>query len=149
VSLIPLGFEAESLRVLIVGGGSVGTKRARALLDAGATVRVVAPEISSTLEKQALENEKLSLERRVFGGESDVRNYNLVVAATNSRSVNEAVTVASNAAGIPVNVADAGEKGTFVFLAAHRAGPVTIGVSAGKVPTAAARIRDSIAGTLL
>jgi siroheme synthase (precorrin-2 oxidase/ferrochelatase) len=47
--------------------------------------------------------------------------------------------------GIGVNVADAGEEGSIVFLATHRAGPVTIGVSAGGVPKAAARIRDLIA----
>jgi precorrin-2 dehydrogenase/sirohydrochlorin ferrochelatase len=145
VSLIPLGFEGESIRVVIVGGGNVGTKRAISLLDAGATVKVIAPAISAALEAMTTSSTKLSVERREFAGAADIQNCHLVVAATTSRAVNEHVTVEANAAGIPVNVADAGERGDFVFLAAHRAGPVTIGVAAGKVPNAAARIRDSIA----
>lgn len=145
MSLIPLGFEGESLRVVIVGGGNVGTKRAISLLDAGATVKVIAPATSSALDAKASGSTRLSLERREFLGASDIQDCHLVVAATNSRAVNEHVTVEANSAGIPVNVADAGERGNFVFLAAHRAGPVTIGVAAGKVPNAAAKIRDSIA----
>ena len=47
-----------------------------------------------------------------------------------------------------MNVADAPEKGTFDFLATHRAGAITISVSAGGVPGAAIRIRDSIAGRI-
>jgi precorrin-2 dehydrogenase/sirohydrochlorin ferrochelatase len=148
VSLIPLGFEADSLRVLIVGGGSVGTKRATSLLDAGATVKVIAPSISSALDTRSARGDKLSVERREFAGPPDIHGFHLVVAATNSRAVNEQITIDATALGIPVNVADAGERGNFVFLAAHRAGPVTIGVSAGKVPNAAGRIRDSIASRI-
>jgi siroheme synthase (precorrin-2 oxidase/ferrochelatase) len=44
-----------------------------------------------------------------------------------------------------VNVADAPETGTFATMAAHRSGALVIGVSAGGVPGAAARIRDAIA----
>jgi siroheme synthase-like protein len=148
VTLIPLGFEAESLRVLIVGGGNVATKRATSLLDAGATVKVIAPIISSALEARSNDDGKLSLDRREFAGASDILGYHLVVAATNSRPVNEKITVDAKGLGISVNVADAGERGNFVFLAAHRAGPVTIGVSAGKVPNAAGRIRDAIASRI-
>jgi siroheme synthase-like protein len=69
----------------------------------------------------------------------------LIVAATATPSVNERVAHDARLAGRAVNVADAPENGSFVFLAAHHAGPVTIGVSAGGVPNAAGRIRDSIA----
>jgi siroheme synthase-like protein len=148
VSVIPLGFEGETLRVVIVGGGNVGTRRATSLLDAGASVKVIAPAISNALEARSADTAKLSLERREFAGVSDLCDCHLVVAATASRAVNELVTAEAKAAGIPVNVADAGELGSFVFLAAHHAGPVTIGVSAGKVPNAAGRIRDSIASRI-
>ena len=148
MSLVPLGFEGESLRALIIGGGNVGTRRATALLDAGATVKVIAPVISGALLETSINNPRLSIEQREFGGASDVRAYHLVVAATNSREVNEKIAVDAKSAGIPVCVADSAERGNFVFLAAHRAGPITIGVGAGKVPNAAGRIRDSIASRI-
>jgi siroheme synthase (precorrin-2 oxidase/ferrochelatase) len=43
-----------------------------------------------------------------------------------------------------VNVSDAPAEGDWVTVATHRAGPMVIGVSAGGVPSAAARIRDAI-----
>jgi siroheme synthase (precorrin-2 oxidase/ferrochelatase) len=69
----------------------------------------------------------------------------LIVAATATSSVNERVARDARSATRAVNIADAPENGSFVFLAAHRAGSVTIGVGAGGVPNAAGRIRDSIA----
>jgi siroheme synthase (precorrin-2 oxidase/ferrochelatase) len=44
-----------------------------------------------------------------------------------------------------VNVADAPEEGNSATVAAHRSGPLVVGVSAGGVPGAAARVRDEIA----
>jgi siroheme synthase-like protein len=108
-------------------------------------VRVIAPEISAELETESYHNARLSLERREYAGDSDVVDAALVVAATSSASVNERVARDARSANRAVNVADAPEKGSFVFLATHRAGPITIGVSAGGVPDAAGRIRDSIA----
>ena len=59
--------------------------------------------------------------------------------------MNERVAADARLLGRTVNVADAPEKGSFDFLAAHRAGSITVGVSAGGVPAAAMRIRDAIA----
>ncbi|HEY3257620.1 MAG TPA: NAD(P)-dependent oxidoreductase [Gemmatimonadaceae bacterium] len=145
MSLIPLGFQGESINVLVVGGGHVGTRRALALLEAGARVRVIGPEISAELEAESLHNDRLSLERRQYSGDADVAEAALIVAATASAAVNERIARDARAANRAVNVADAPDKGSFVFLATHRAGPITIGVSTGGVPNAAGRIRDSIA----
>lgn len=145
MSLIPLGFEGEFVTAVVIGGGSVGARRALSLLDAGAHVKMIAPNIHGDIESRSKNEEKLSIERRHYAGASDLVDANLVVAATNSRTVNDAIKCDAMSKGIGVNVADAGEQGSIVFLATHRAGPVTIGVSAGGVPKAAARIRDLIA----
>ena len=145
MSLIPLGFECESASALVVGGGRVGTRHALAMLEAGARVRVIAPIVSDDLRAESARNERLSLAQREYSGAEDIQDATLVIAATESRSVNESVARDARLAGRAVNVADAPDTGSFVFLAAHRAGPVTIGVSAGSVPNAAGRIRDAIA----
>ena len=145
MSMIPLGLHGQSVSALVVGGGRVGTRRALSLLEAGACVRVIAPEVSAELDAESKRGAKLSLERREYAGSVDIGDSALVMAATASPAVNERVANDARSANRLVNVADAAEKGSFVFLAAHCAGPITIGVSAGSVPHAAARIRDSIA----
>lgn len=145
MSLIPLGFEGDSVNALVIGGGRVGTRRALALLEAGARVRVIAPAMSADLDDESHRSDRLTLERREYLGADDIGDAMLIVAATAAPSVNERVARDARLAKRAVNVADVSENGTFVFLAAHRAGPVTIGVSAGSVPNAAGRIRDSIA----
>ncbi|HEX9220603.1 MAG TPA: hypothetical protein VF858_08965, partial [Gemmatimonadaceae bacterium] len=47
--------------------------------------------------------------------------------------------------GILVNISDYPDEGNFHTMALHRSGDVTIAVSSGGVPGAAARIRDAIA----
>lgn len=145
MSVIPLAFHGDSLFALVVGCGRVGTRRAEALLNAGAHVRVISPEISAEIQKRRGSDPHLIVQQRNYAGGSDILDANLVVAATGSPSVNDRVAADARLIGRAVNVAEAAEKGTFDFMAAHRAGPVTVGVSAGGVPPAAMRIRDSIA----
>jgi siroheme synthase-like protein len=148
VSLIPLGLNGELVNALVVGGGNVGTRRALSLLDAGARVRVIAPVISDALETESRRSDRLSLERREYIGGQDIADATMVVAATASRAVNEQIARDAKAMNAAVNVADAPEKGSFSFLAVHRVGGVTVGVSADGVPNAAGRIRDSIAARI-
>lgn len=148
MSLIPLGFTGERMEALVVGGGNVGARRAVSLLETGARVRVIAPEISTVLEKESSLNNRLTIERREYAGEGDMAGATIVVAATASHSINERVAHDAHTLNVPVNVANAPDRGDFVFLAVHRVGEVTIGVSADGVPSAAGRIRDSIASRI-
>jgi siroheme synthase-like protein len=148
VSLIPLGFNGELVNALVVGGGNVGTRRALSLLEAGARVRVIAPAISDALETESHRSHNLTIERREYVGGQDIGDATMVVAATASHAVNEQIATDAKAVNAAVNVADAPEKGSFAFLAVHRVGGVTVGVSADGVPNAAGRIRDSIAARI-
>jgi siroheme synthase-like protein len=143
VSGLPILLEAATLRVLVVGGGAVATRKALAFCDAGARVRVVAPAIAD--EIHALESTgRVSLAERAYNAD-DVADAQLVVAATNDRAVNARVAADARAAGRLVNVTDLPAEGNFATMATHRTGALVIGVSAGGVPGAAARIRDVIA----
>jgi len=48
-----LGLRLDGRRVLVVGGGAVATRRIPALLDAGADVELVSPEVTASLEDLA------------------------------------------------------------------------------------------------
>jgi siroheme synthase-like protein len=143
VSGVPILVEASSVRVLVVGGGAVAARKARALCDAGARVRVIAAAPGDAIRAMAGEG-RLELVERAYR-DGDVADAELVVAATDDRAVNAAVATDARAAHRLVNVADAPESGSFATMATHRSGGLVIGVSAGGVPGAAARIRDAIA----
>ena len=142
MSAYPLMLEGASLRALVVGGGSVAARKTRALLAAGASVRLVAPAMDPTLDDES--RPKLSIERRAYVSD-DIGDAMLVIAATSSRDVNAQVGRDARARGRLVTVVDAPEESNCSSPATHRAGDVVIAVSAGGVPTIAARIRDCIA----
>jgi siroheme synthase-like protein len=135
--------EGASITALVVGGGRVATRKALALASAGAAVRVVAPELSPELRAAATRNPRLALAERAYDA-ADVDDAVIVVAATGSREVNARVARDATALRRLVNVADAPEDGNCATAATHRAGDLVIAVSAGGVPTAAARIRDCL-----
>jgi precorrin-2 dehydrogenase / sirohydrochlorin ferrochelatase len=144
VSAYPVMVDGAAITALVVGGGRVGARRALALADAGARVRVVAPVFADTLRDAATRSPTLTLAARAYAS-GDIGDATLVVAATSSREVNARVAADARAQGRLVNVVDAPGQGNFVAAATHRAGDLVVAISAGGVPTAAARIRDCVA----
>jgi precorrin-2 dehydrogenase/sirohydrochlorin ferrochelatase len=140
----PIVLRGATLRALVVGGGAVAERKARALLDGGASVRVVAPSIGDELRRLGAAKRRLVLVEREYAA-GDVADALLVVAATDVREVNARVAADALAAGRLVNVADRPEEGNAVTAATHRAGDVLVAVTAGGVPSAAVRLRDAIA----
>jgi precorrin-2 dehydrogenase / sirohydrochlorin ferrochelatase len=143
VSGLPILVEGSAIRALIVGGGAVASRKAAALVEAGAQVRVVAPAFAAELRELASAGRAELIERRYERG--DIGDALLVVAATDDRAVNATVAADAHASGRLVNVADAPADGSFATMATHRSGALVLGVSAAGVPGAAARIRDAIA----
>jgi siroheme synthase-like protein len=144
VSELPLMLHGDAIEALIVGGGVVAARKARALLVAGAYVRIVATELGADVRALAASHERLSLAERPYTP-SDIGNAQLVIAATSERAINRHVAEDGHAAHRLVNVVDDPAGGNCRTTATHRAGELVIGISAGGVPTAAVRIRDSLA----
>lgn len=144
MSELPLMLHCEAIEALIVGGGPVAARKARALLAADAHVRLVATEIGADVRALAAVYNLLELAERPYS-ERDIRSAQIVIAATNDRATNRQVAVDGHAAHRLVNVVDDPASGNFRTTATHRVGDLVIGISAGGVPTAAARIRDAIA----
>jgi siroheme synthase-like protein len=143
VSDFPVALHAERVSAVVIGGGSVGARKALALAEAGASVRVVSPTVTSELE-EAESLRRLIIIREVYHARH-LDRATIVVAATDSREVNAQIAVDANSRGKLVNITDYPDEGNFHNMALHRSGDVTIAVSAGGVPGAAARIRDAIA----
>jgi precorrin-2 dehydrogenase/sirohydrochlorin ferrochelatase len=124
---------------LVVGGGRVATEKALGLLDCEARVTVVAPEIEPELRALPVE----PVERRFT--RADVVGRLLVVAATDDRAVNQAVSAAAAARNVLCNVADDPELCSFILPAIVRRDPILVGVSTGGAsPALAQRLRVEI-----
>ena len=125
---------------LVVGGGSVGLEKARGLLDCGARVTVIAPEIVPEL--RAL---PVSLVERRYQSD-DLDGHFLVMAATADSEVNRRVSEDAERRSLLCNVADAPDLCTFILPAVHRRDPIAIAVTtSGASPALAQRIRDEVA----
>lgn len=144
----PLFIQLERKNVLIIGGGTVAARRAGVLLEFGAAVTVISPEISPTL-RGILDRIiwKPELCRGIDG------DYALVIAATGDRSVNKQIGATAKKMGIPVSVADSKEESTFWFPAIARDGGIIAGLVSesgnhGAVKKAAEKVRKSLGGNL-
>jgi len=124
---------------LVVGGGRVAAEKIAGLLDCEAEVTVVATALDD--EVRAL---PVRLVERPFEN-ADVDDRFLVVAATDDRAVNAAVSAAAAERTTPCNVADDPELCSFILPAIVRRDPIVVGVSTGGAsPALAQRIRDDI-----
>lgn len=125
---------------LVVGGGRVATEKVHGLLDCGARVTVVAPQVDEELARLSVH-----VERRAFR-RSDVVGRFLVVAATCDRSVNACVSNVAGERSTLCNVADDPELCSFILPAIVRRDPIVVGVSTGGAsPALAQRIRSDVA----
>ena len=140
---LPIALHGERIAAVVVGGGSVGTRKALALAAAGAQVTVVSPIVTALLE-EAERSRRITIVREAYHNDH-LDSATLVVAATSSREVNAQIALDANSRGKLVNITDHPDEGNFHTMALHRSGDVTIAVSSGGVPGAAARIRDAIA----
>ncbi len=88
----PIFLRTANIKITIIGGGTVGTIRAREMTNAGFSVRVVSEKFSDELIKFQLESNKLELvQKRVNPSNLDeeVRDSTLVIASTDDPIMNQ------------------------------------------------------------
>jgi siroheme synthase-like protein len=140
----PVLLDGSKVSALVVGGGAVALRKVRALLDAGVRVALVAKDIDPELHTLAENNPRLTVILAPYSV-GHIADATIVIAATDNAGVNARVASDAMKRHRLVNVVDAPSSGTFQTPAVHRAGDLTIAVSAGGLPAAAAAIRDTVA----
>lgn len=141
--MLPLALKLKDKEVLVIGAGRVGTGKAALMVEAGASVTVIARDALAELPKGLA-----AFERRGYR-EGDLRGYALVVSATGDPTVNDRVVDEARRENIWLNVVDDPERSDFYFTAVHRAGDVIVSVSTeGASPALAQELRTMIAERL-
>ncbi|MCP9338873.1 siroheme synthase CysG [Stutzerimonas xanthomarina] len=129
MDFLPLFHNLNGRTVLVVGGGEIALRKARLLSEAGAVLRVVAPEIEAQLNELVVKS----------GGQALIRGYEsrdlsgcvLAIAATDDEPLNAQVSEDARALGMPVNVVDSPDLCTVIFPAIVDRSPLMIAVSSG------------------
>jgi uroporphyrin-III C-methyltransferase/precorrin-2 dehydrogenase/sirohydrochlorin ferrochelatase len=131
--LYPSFLDLAGRRVLVVGGGPVAAGKIPRLLDAGARVVVVAPEVVGEIEQLPVE-----IERRPFESADLDGSWYVVSAAP--PDVNAAVLRAATTRSVFVNAVDDPRHATAFAGSGFRRGPVTVAMSTGGDAPALARV---------
>ena len=147
----PSTLRLEGRRVLVVGGGTVATRRIPALIDAGAVVDVVALEASPGIREAAAAGRVRWWQRRFQPSDVvDPQPAWLVHAATDSAAVNAEVAGLSEAHRIWCVRADDAETSSAWTPAVARgaegtvAEGLTVAVTGGGDPRRATAVRDAV-----
>lgn len=133
----PIIFNVKDRLCVVVGGGTVGRRKASAVLAGGGCVRLVC------LDDQPADSSDPHLEwlREAY----EVRHLegaSLVIAAASSE-VNRRVVADARQRNLWVNVADEPDEGDFILPALLRRGAFTVAVSTGGAsPLLAQQVRD-------
>lgn len=133
MSDLPVMLKVAGRRCVVVGGGSVAVRRARALVEAGADVTAIAPNFDDGFDHLPVKIECGDYQA------GDLEGALLVVVATNDAQVNERIAADARSIGVLVNRADEPSGGDFVVPAHRRRGPITVAVSTDGISAAAAR----------
>lgn len=139
----PINLDLRGRPVLIVGGGAVAERKCRTLLEAGARVMVIAPDLSRGLLTLVARGAIEHLARDYRRG--DLTGAFLVFVATGDKAVSREVADEAAERRILANIADMPELGDFATPSIVARGDLLLTVSTGgKCPLMAHAIREEI-----
>lgn len=147
MDFLPIFLNLRGRPCLVVGGGDVAARKARLLLEAGAEVTVIAPQLGRIMAQLAADA-KVTHRAQPFD-EHLLDGKIMVLAATDDKAVNRRVYEAASARGIPVNVTDQPDLCSFILPSVVDRSPVVIAVSTGGAAPVLARLLRARLETLI
>ncbi|NOQ63516.1 MAG: uroporphyrinogen-III C-methyltransferase [Methyloprofundus sp.] len=134
----PLFIDLKNKICLVVGAGEVAARKIELLAKAGATITVIAPTISASVQ-QLSSSYSLNIIEKDFAV-NDIQQQRLIISATNQTEVNALVAATADSHNIPVNVVDNPELCSFIVPAIIDRSPVIAAVSSGGTSPVLARL---------
>jgi len=136
----PVSLNIKDRKCVVVGGGEVALRKVKALLEHGAMVTVISPNLIPELVQLAEHGEITALNREYQAG--DLKDSFLAIAATGDSDTNRQIVREAKNKAVLVNVVDDAENSDFIVPSCLRRGDVTIAVAtAGRSPALARKIR--------
>lgn len=136
----PAFIDLKDKKAVVVGGGQVAERKVRLLVNAGASVVLVSPDITDQIRKLAEKGLLSHIKRNYRKGDLD--GAFIVIAATSSSVLNMRI---GRDAGYLVNVVDMPSEGNYIVPSIVKRGPLTIAISTeGASPAVSKAIRKEI-----
>jgi precorrin-2 dehydrogenase/sirohydrochlorin ferrochelatase len=143
VRYYPIFLKVAERPCLVVGGGEVGARKVKTLLDCGALVRIVSPEVVEWLEEKVQQG-VVDLVGSHYE-EQQLEGCFLVIAATDDMELNSRIARDADKRGLICNVVDFPQEGNFILPALVQRGPLTLAIStSGKSPALARKLRQDL-----
>jgi uroporphyrin-III C-methyltransferase/precorrin-2 dehydrogenase/sirohydrochlorin ferrochelatase len=143
----PVFMNIRGKSCLVVGGGEVAARKVATLLQCGAKVTVVAPQLGAALEPQAKAGAINYCCARF--SEDHLQGVTLVIAATDDMEVNREVSSDAKSRNIPVNVVDNPALCSFILPSIIDRSPMVVAVSTGGASPVLARLLRGRLETLI
>lgn len=143
----PIFLKLSGQPCLVVGAGEIAARKIDLLARADAKITVIAEEVGESVADMA-ERYDLTIKQKSFQPD-DVRDFTLVVSATNRSETNLQVSQSATELNIPVNVVDNPKLCSFIFPAIIDRSPLIAAVSSGGAAPVLARLLRAKIETLI
>jgi precorrin-2 dehydrogenase/sirohydrochlorin ferrochelatase len=139
----PIFLDIRDKKCVIVGGGKVAARKAERLLDCGAKVFVISPQLTPALATLKEKNIICHIAAEYTG--DFIHGAALVIGATDDEKTNATISLDARNKGIPVNIVDDPQKCDFILPALVQRGDLAITIgTGGKSPALARHLREEL-----
>lgn len=139
----PVFLDLKGRPCFVIGGCAMAEEKVKGLVDAGARVTVISPDLTPGLAELAVEAKVDCITRRYRRG--DLRTAFLVVVVSQAPPIVQAVWEETRGRNILVNTLDNVPHCDFIAPAIVRRGDLTVAISTGgKAPVMAVRLRQKL-----
>ena len=139
----PVYLDVKERCCVIVGGGQIAEGKIATLLECGAQIRMISPEVTDEIQDMA-DTGVLRLEKREYR-DGDLKGAFIAIAATDDSSLNRRIAQEAEERNVPLNVVDVTHLCTFIAPAVVRRGEVTAAISTGGLsPALARKLREEL-----
>lgn len=148
MDIFPISLKLQQQPCLIVGGGHIAYRKAVLLAKAGAALHVISPDIDANL-LEIVEQSGGQYTKAAYGLGFALRDYRLVIAATDDKAVNQAVFEACEAENVLVNSVDDPPHCRFMVPAIIDRSPLVVSIATnGASPVLSRQIRTQLEASI-
>ncbi|RFC32313.1 MAG: uroporphyrinogen-III C-methyltransferase /precorrin-2 dehydrogenase [Candidatus Nitrotoga sp. SPKER] len=144
MDFFPIFLNLKGKKCLVVGGGDVSFRKASVLMQAGALVTIVSPDLCEAFK--SIPNIEYIPDRFQT---AHLKDMTLVIAATDKIETNEEISSEAKKRNIPVNVVDNPDLCSFIMPAILDRSPLMVAFSTGGASPVLARILRGKLETLI
>ncbi len=133
----PVFIDVKGRRCVVIGGGNIGQEKVEKLVESGADVVVISPEVNALVQQRSGSGEIAWVKRGYEAG--DLEAAFIAIAATDDNGVNRQIAKEAEERNVLLNVVDVTHLCTFIAPSIATRGAVTVATSTGGASPALAR----------